>query len=156
MTTSVISQTIKDFETLISNSTNFQTWVGATGTDKATDAKKYIHTHAYQLGSRPFCLITMGTAWQANKVGEINSYFCSGNIEILFEQLAKTNSTESQVCEDFLDNIGNIIEDILALSGTSGYVAITSISLMDIWRPHETEVKTYGDIIQAKFSIDWA
>lgn len=150
------SEILYNAQTLIANSANFRTWVGAA--DVAA-ARNSIHMVAYEASSptRPFAIVAQGTDWMhAGAAGGAGiTYLTSGIVAVTFE----ADITEALAADaefEFTNPVGDILDDCLDLAGTSGYLAVHSFEkTKGPSRSGEQMDAGQGDYYRAKFNFIW-
>ena len=111
-------------------SDDFRTWVGA---GDVAAAKLRIHTTAVAAeATRPFCWIKVGSASTAElAAGGANDKFDGGGSVVVSFEAERTGTNEITEVEAFAATIEAIIDDVLAVSGTGGYLAIKRSEMIE-------------------------
>jgi len=116
-------------ETTIANSAEFQAWVEAAN---ATAAKTRIYQTAVERDgwTRPYAFITDGDSWRANKQGDPNCFVRSGSLVLGFETDVGSDDVET-AARILRNKAGTVLDEMMALAGFGGYLAITDIEKLE-------------------------
>ncbi|MFQ5414661.1 MAG: hypothetical protein ACE5E6_09410 [Phycisphaerae bacterium] len=152
----------------LADSATFRTWVGATD---RSGALLHIHDDAlpaprrgeYTLTElrslRPYVLVsTIGLTWTRDAVSDAFEFRGSGRLPVRFVQDVDPAITldEAEMSRTFQNTIGQIIDDIVALAGQPGYLAIERVTLDAGWsRSHKSEYRTEGDVQWWDATVEW-
>ena len=162
--TGSLSKPLYNLQTLIASSATFQTWVGATGDAEAklAAARARIYLAAKPGGSavRPFAVVGQGDEreWPGLAGGARNHFGDSGSLLVSFEaDVAEEDQDDDADAEmAFLNPVGGVIDDILQLSASGGYLAVTGITLSDgPGRSDPRERDSLGDAYWILFQVRW-
>ena len=155
--------------TMISESAEFQSWVGAAN---PTEAKASIHmlelpapadkqhyTRTELDGLRPFALIgwPRGTGLHLRRVagGSDLTFLESQPLYVAFED--KLDSAEN--VEDnfftFTNHVGKVMVDMTKLAGTADFLAIKDLTVDDFWRSDPDEITDNGDFWWLRVLLEW-
>jgi hypothetical protein len=131
---------------MVAASSNFQSWVGALSAEDALDSI-FLHCEEGESAAlaalRPFALIHYGEKWESPMLagGSKNFHLDEFSLELHFEADTEASLVDApgDALTDFANQIGPIVDDILDLSGQSGYLAINNLSFTDgpPWRSDE-------------------
>ncbi len=143
----------------IASCSAFQTWVNE---ETAQRAKTRVHIVAFdpQTKDLPFAHVYMTDDWETVSIagGAAEWFETTRSLDVCFQgpippELAD-NADDAML--DFLNHMGAILEDMLALAGQAGYVAINAIRMVDpAWRNDDDEVPIEGDLHGITFRITW-
>ena len=154
----VWSTCLSEAEDLFANSSDFQTWVSENDAASAKD-------HIYLVGvskpgiTRPYIRISQGE-WQADRVagGARGHYDYSGSFIVKFEAsitAAYVSGFEDAEFE-FTNPVGNIIQDVLNLAGSDGYLPLSGFRKLE--GPSHTSERndgSLGNLYKSKFEFFW-
>lgn len=130
-------------QTLIAASDAFQTW---TGTANATEAAARVHLiEAPLVGDNavnfPCVTIWPGDAHELRRVagGARNHFIDAGSVIAWFEAAitADYQNDPRNAHLEFMNNVGAVLEDLIALAGSDTYLNVTEIGLD--YGPSETD-----------------
>lgn len=155
--TYIWSVAMSNLEDLIANCAGFRTW---TGTADVAAAKARIYLVATESTTKPFALISQGDDFNidSHSGGTAQFYETSGSLFLRFDDDVNPSYTaDPENAEmEFTNAIGLIFEQMMALSGTSGYMHIYNIQKMYGPRREDRDEKSSGgQYNQAKFNIVW-
>lgn len=168
--TAPLSVAMDALRTLISESLTFRTWV-----NKATPtlAKADIHvvglpdpakSSGYGLQEiqalRPFALLgfpAAGGGLTAQRIGDgtqltFNEF---GRILMAFEDDIDPADSHEDAAFKFLNNVGGIINDMVALAGVNGGFWAQAFEMVGLWRSDPDDRSTAGDFYWASFDVPW-
>ena len=150
------SNVLYNAQTLLANSANFRTWVGAAD---VAEARNSIHMVAYESESptRPFAIVAEGREWgfEMDAGGAGFTYMATGIVAVTFEA-SITEASEPDAQFEFTNPVGKIIDDCLALAGTDGLLAVHGFSkTYGPSRPSERDDAAQGNYYRAKFDFAW-
>jgi|GEM_PF-2397895 len=144
------------------------TWQGWCGAADPAEAKDHIYKVAVPgLGSeiankRPFSLVDQGSKWDRLKVagGSRNHFEGSGDILWMVEaeipQELQADDKHDQAQDWFMNRVGKVVDEMLALAGSGSYLCVNRISLADGPARSAKKVKqTEGVYFQAVFTVEW-
>jgi len=151
-----------NLRTLLSNSGNFQTLVGAAN---AEQARQHIYRTAVPqpLGAkRPYALITHqieagfrydftagGAAWHTVNGGMLD-------LTIVRDTPSAYQSSEPDSEMDYVNTVDEILDDMLTLSGSDEYFHIRGLErLRGPIHSHQAEDASEGDYYQATYRVEW-
>lgn len=154
-------------ETLIANSSTFQTWTGAAN---ATAAKAFIHLQVEDESNisrdsngnltKPYTLVEIIPGFTAEAIATGLTYSPSGQLNVYFmAPIASGEQAEASVATAFTSfwtNVDGVIDDIIGIAGTDAYLNVTTIRLEE--GPHkndEDERRTKGHYFWVQFVFDW-
>lgn len=149
--TGIVSAGIGNMRTLLSESANFQTWVGAASALLALDSIYLIEGPA-DSASRPFAAIGPAGEFEGDSIagGVLNQYAFSDTVEILFEEDAAPGLNEPDAYFTFVNTLGAIFADLINPTDTDSFMNITKFSFsFDPARTAEEERQTGGDTMTA-------
>ena len=159
-------------ELTLADCATFRTWVGA-----GTQAEALAHIYPAALPSpangaprytltelqtyRPFVIIYVdpeeGCRFDQDAGGEFFEFRDSGQLWLEFEQdvpggiVDDPAEIDVQVC----NTIGQILDDLKALAGQPGYLAITGGALRGYHRSEQDEAETNGHYVAWLLSLRW-
>jgi hypothetical protein len=155
----IFSIQLSILRTMISQSTSFQTW---TGTANATAALARIYFEAQDDASiaRPFSLVFMGNEYVQQSIagGASQVFQPSGQLVMMFEDAVAPGNAGSEADSyfAFANEIGDVIDDLLALGGTDSLLSFESIALTGgPSRSEKNDKVSLGDIYTASFNVNW-
>lgn len=150
---------------LLAQSLTWQGWCEAEGPEAVKD-------HIYKVAvpgsgaavrsKRPFALIDQGADWKLEKVagGSKNYFLGSGDLLLMFEAEVPEDlagNDKHDLAQDwFMNLVGLICDEMMALAGEGSYLAVTRFALQDgpsrsAKKVHHTE----GDYFQVLFAVEW-
>lgn len=155
----VLSKNLSNAKDLFAASSDFQSWVDV---ETAAAAKAYIHLVGVSKTSitRPFLRLSQGSEWAADYAagGARNHFLYSGSIYAYFEasiSAAYVSGYEDAEFE-FTNSVGNILQDVLNLSASDGYLPVKNIRKIEgPTRTKEKNDSSLGNIYTAKFELFW-
>ena len=119
------------------------------------------HYSAMIVNSRPFAIIDLAVSEShlgaIIGVGTANDFTNRGSIDVLIEAdipAAYANSIESAGLW-FANQIGAIVDELAALSGTAGYLNITGYDVKAFHHSREAEEKVEGEFCRALLTFTW-
>jgi hypothetical protein len=121
----------------IAISTSFQTWIEATGdaAAKLAAAKARIHTTSlnFDTATRPNVLIRIGNSSSAEKIaGGTHDFFDRhGSLLVFFTADRAGDTADITALEAFASTVADVMDDVLDVSGTGGYLAIENVEIED-------------------------
>ena len=142
----IFSLFLSNAETLLANSSNFQTW---TGTASVAAAKTRISLVEIDSGyTRPYALIRFEQSggWSVDAIAGGSDVSWSAelvDLEIVFEATVSGDNDEDYAIT-FLNNIGAIVEDMKVLAGTDAYLAAQSFYIAENLKRIEQAQQTSG------------
>lgn len=120
----LLSEPVSSFVTLLSQSAAFQTETGAAN---AAAALAFITVGIESDdGSAPLVVVDSGDQINITQIAQ-PSYFQWANSVFLLFRFAVTEAISQDAYYDFMNVVGNILEDIVEASGAGGVCNITSI-----------------------------
>lgn len=156
----------------LSNCAAFQTFVGAADAAEAllrihyaalpapADGQQY--TAAELAALRPFALIWTSEreGFERRRIAVGTDGFEFGESGRLQLELVRTVPTlgadePALVEREFLNAIGQIIDNLCTLAGQGGYLAIERLSLDEAWRTHPDLANEIGDETGARLAAQW-
>jgi len=160
-----ISKAVDNLRVTLADSTTFRTWVGAV--DQATalvkinyeslppPADKNEHTLAELTAYRPYALL-----WTSPENGFRLSHFDneSGVMMLRFVQTVEIIIADdaAEIARRFLNTLGAIFDEIMALNRVGGYLATEAIELESgPFRADADEAAAQGDYIFADAKLTW-
>lgn len=155
-----LSLPLLNSQTIVSNSSNFQTWVGAAGDASAAAARFYMVGN--ESVTRPFGMAyhNDGTAFTMEMIagGAAHYFVDSGSVMWLFEDDIDAadldDLTDAELA--FTNTVGAILSDVLLLAGQSGYMTVTGIDKrIGPRREGKDEKNTTGQYFQIGFEVSW-
>ena len=159
-------------KTTLAACASFQELVGV---DSAVDAAAFIyhdawpppisgraeHTRAELAALRPSAIIytgeSQGFTVTRDAAGNDSCWNTSGAIHVmLFRNVpAVDKDNPSKVDTDFRTTVGDILEDMLGLSETAGYLAANQFTISGPHRTPVNELKDVGDAQWAEIVVAW-
>lgn len=150
----------------------FRTWVGAEGDDSQQQARDRIHDEGLPeppLGVtfgladlqalRPHAVIsTLGLHSEHGSTGSVFGFDDSGILVLRLEQDVPQDIAHdmAEIGRRFTNTIGAIWDELKALSGGGGYLAIESIDMPEPWgRSAEQDAESMGDFVRVELTITW-
>ena len=150
----MLSLPIDYLRNTIASSSSFQTW---TGTASEALAKPRVHvSFADNTATLPLTVVYWAPQYQRIRHASDNrSYFSgAGALRLLFRD-AVTETDETEAAYDFMNEVGAVLADMEAVSGSPTYLDITSIILIEgPARPEESERDTLGDFYAVMFNVE--
>jgi len=138
---------------MIAESSTFQT---ATGAADAAAAKAFLHLTDYKAGefTRPLGLIVNVGSDNSERVAQ-NDFTTSGELEIRLEQAIATEYTDTPddaelTFENFYEGV---IDDLIALAGTAGWLILNDI--VKIEGPTQFELNEGEYIYAVRLLVSW-
>lgn len=156
----MIDDAMTNLANSVGKSATFRAWVGATGgteleNQAAAEARCYKTTVTSE--TRPFALMTAGPGFSAvrHAGGARDHYAKTGQLTLWLEDLQANVSgdTDSEKMDSFLATVMDILDEILALSGTGGYLSIAEIT--DAHPPAFGGEDDAEPVILASYTITW-
>lgn len=154
----------------LANAAAFQTWCGAANADEAlqriyleglpppaADAYTVAELNAY----RPFALVWSeaagGLRLRMDAVDTVWKYSEGGVIIAYLEQRTPTDHLDdpSSMRREITNSIGDIIDDVLALSGTAGYLAVRNMALHGPYRSQLATAPAQDDVVGFYLDCHW-
>jgi len=122
-------------EFLVSFSPRFQSWVGAVGGDLAAKASNSRDNHIHQVAKKAIgnrtCIVSLEDNWTATKVARHVHRFSGA---VFFQFIGEIDPTKIEDPEaawkEFTGNIGVVIKEMLAITGTDEFIDFTKISAL--------------------------
>lgn len=157
----ILTGPINDGRALLAASTTFQTLVGA---DDATAALESIFRAGMTpdvAGSRPFALLMQGSQRnlsQNSSSGYANhgSLYLHLEVDVPDDHLGETAAKWEAAELWFFGQLGNILNEMLALSQAGGYLAVREAqAIVAGVRPDKTQRETDGDFFWARWELLW-
>lgn len=149
---------ISNARTLLSNSTTFQTWVGAAS---AAAALSRIHmvTGGDGAPTRPYAVVSWAAdAYSATAVsgGYGHTYEESGAVEVLFENsVGSGNSADSDAAFEHMNAVGGIVADLAAIAGSGSYLNVKRFSLSAGPARSRDSQGEGTDYVQSVWRLEW-
>ena len=143
-------------EESIAAAATFRTW---TGTGDATAAKARIHlwevAEADLTDARPTAVITVGGDYHAERIayGSGDQHQQTGELQLTLEAEYDTTDTVTNNINDFAVTTGKIVNEILAVSGRGGYLAIAALHRID--GPGLANEDEVSRIVAETYSVRW-
>lgn len=161
--TGILSLPIASLRIIISESTAFQTWVGAAD---ATAARLSIFPAGMEVqGARPLCVINYadGGFSMPRIAGGSRGHFdpgASGRLQFHFEADVAPDMQDDPDFADgyfsFTNTVGAILSDIAELSGSDAYIDLRSVTLTyGPSRADQSIQEAEGDFYIAAFAVEW-
>lgn len=147
-------------KTLLSNSSNFQTWVGAGNATAALASIHLIHLAGTSVAAaRPYALIMPGDFFEYTAIagGAGFTFSQSGTLSVMFEDdiVSADIPNHDDAFFAFTNVIGEIVGDLASLSGISGALAVIQISVrMPPARNNKNEFDP-GGYYQTTLDLKW-
>jgi hypothetical protein len=108
---------------------------------------------------RPWALIDQGPQWDAelSAVGTSNEFLASGSLMLrfVFDVLAADAESAGDAQMRVTNTIGEILEQMIALAGSGGYLMVNSIKLVEQGRTAPEHRASEGDFVSMMFEIGW-
>ncbi len=151
----------------------FRAWVGATGDDAQQQARDRIHDEGlpepplgvvYSLEEiqalRPHAIIsTLSFRSEHDSSGSGFGFAHSGILVLRLEQDVPTDIANdmAEIGRRFTNLVGAIWDELEALSGGGGYLAIESIDMGEPFgRSAEQDAESIGDFVRVELTITWS
>lgn len=157
--TGILSLPLGHLRTLIANSSNFQTWVGAANATEAESSIYLVNINEDEI-ARPFALIDWGENFNSTMLANGPGGFFQdrGELRLLFEDDVAAENQDSY--EDsklkFLNDIGGVLADMRDLSASDEYLSIHEIQFQESpTRSIDDQDPAEGDFYQGRFIITW-
>lgn len=155
--TGPISLLFKHLQNQFADGSAFQTWTGNPG--DAVAAKLHAHVMAEDgEPDTPFVMITPGEDFQPVKIGEVNTYETIGSLSVyLVADVSSENADDhTDAFYEFTNDVGGILNGLKDLSGTAGYLNITSMPwTAGPWRTRKEDRKKLGDQYFLAFEVNF-
>jgi len=158
--------------TTLGDCATWRTWVGASGASAQAQARARIHDEALpppangdQYGRdelralRPYALI--GT----NRFGSISTAASSSlehddsgelTLRLVWEIPDNIIDDHAAISREFLNGVGQIWDELLALAGQAGYLAISQIDMPEPWQRNEQDAaETEGNEATVDLVVGW-
>lgn len=141
----------------VAASASFQSW---TGTADATAALARVHlVNAAPAATRPLAAIDWARNHSSTREADgTHAWFTrQGTLSLLLRDTIATSTSDEDAALDFLNKVGALWADMEALAGTSGYLDIQSIRIVQgPERPEEDEVKALAfDFYQVVLAVEF-
>jgi len=150
---------VANFRTLLASAPAFRTLVGET---TAPDAAAHIYTPgippADVAAARPFAVVDQGTVREMARI-DTDAFGDAGSILFLLEadvaaaDQGATAAAWEAAHKAFLTTVGEIIAEMMDLSGQNDHLAMTGARFLE--RPHRSEDTGEGDFYQTIMELDW-
>jgi hypothetical protein len=157
-----ISLPLSHFRTLLSNSSNFQSWVGAADATEALNSIYLVAIDEPIASKRPFALVRQtqpgSVRHEAIAGGSVQQFLDSGALEVLFEAAVASGNAASHVDAEmaFTNDIGAFFSDMEALAGSGAYLTMTAWNIAaGPARAHPDESESEGDYYQMLIRVEW-
>lgn len=130
-TSGAITTPLDRLKTLVANCAAWQDWTGA---GSAADAEDYIYIMVSATVQYPYCVIHWPGGWSAQPMaaGEGYAWNREGQATLNFTALLPDNLRGDENAEaaalHVANQVGDVLEDLMDLSATSGYINVNSIS----------------------------
>lgn len=123
-----LSATLYNLETLLASSATFRTGAGAA--DVAA-ARSFIHwlADAPPANQSVWAWIKTKEGWKADSQGSGNSFWVTMPLQILVQRADDDEDTAKERQIKFLNWLGAVVSEMLALAGTGGYLHVTSLTI---------------------------
>ena len=150
----------------------WQAWCGADDADEALEsiyfddlppppeaAKSYTREQLDSL--RPYILIysdeQTGVTWDHQSHSTGFGFRDNGTLKGFFEAAVDPQIAHDQqrLFRQFKNDVGVLVDELLALAGLAGYLAISTLSLYGPIRSHNDQQPGEGDYVQMMFTITW-
>lgn len=154
--TSIVSLPLQYLKATIAASAAFQGLVGA-----ANEAAAMAFVHIVSVPgtvSPPYAVVDVMTGtWEARAGGTRKFFEQFGTLEFQLRAAISDSSDAEQGNEavDFLNTAGEILEDMLQLAGTPGYLAITGARHALPARPTREARRGVTDFYELVFQVDY-
>ena len=149
--TGPLSVPVDALRTLVSESSTFQTWTGAANAAQALNSIFLVS--ADESETRPLALINTGPDWRITRNAQ-SAAIPSGGLLISFED--DVTGSDAAAAEDFLNQCGGVLSDIMTASGTSGTICIHDILFeTPPSRATEDDEVAQGDFFYVRFNVMW-
>ena len=149
----VFSLFLDNVETMLANSAEFRTW---TGTASVAAAKLRIDWIDRDAGyTRPHALLTL-VEWNQTKIaGGADASYSAEDVlvGIRFEGAVPTGDDEEDEARIFLNNVGNILEDLRTLSATGTYPVVRAFQMLENLQHSPRGERTSGGAAENYFSF---
>jgi len=157
--------------TSLGGSAEWQSWVGASGTGAAGIAEGRVYDESlpptssgapYTLAelteARPFAIISTASPTGLSAYGAPASFSDDGVLTLIFFDNVPSEIAidDGEISRRFLNHVGKVMADVMALRDTAGYLAIDRIELEDWGRIPKKEAAVYGDSVQAVLRVEWS
>jgi len=158
----IIKTALENIQDLLAASDEFQEWVGA---DDAAEAEESIFImQAPGDTAENYAVLSHGTI-SMTKAGVPNTYAERGTVNIRFrgkyianelEETEESEPTESEIIGQFMEFVGDIVEDVADLAGTAGYPDILTIRQRSAFQrclPRQEGIN--GQWAEVEFEVEW-
>jgi hypothetical protein len=143
-----------NLKNLIADVPEFRTW---TGTANQAAARLRVYVAGVDEGdyTRAFTLLSTGTGRAATRFagGARDYHDQSGMIWVLFEDDVAPGATHEEAETEFDNDVGEIIDGIKLLAGSSEYLHIHEITLAE--PPRRSGKDEDDDYMQVLFGVAW-
>jgi hypothetical protein len=148
---------------LVAASPAFRAWVGVDHeADPVGAAREFIHlveVSKQDDAARPYALITHGFDLNAIAVAGGGGAVYADSGEVFLRFLADVDAQYKADAADAMLDFGNVVGDILdevsALSETGEYMRVREFSILDLYRADETVSEGEGDFIEIIIAVRW-
>jgi len=154
--TGVMSLPLANLEIIIANSSAFQAWAGAADDVAAKDNIHLVNVPDAVL-VRPFALVGFADKWKAQKTAEF-FHEKRGELFLMFESdvLLANQASEADAVFAFMNVVGAVISEVLALAGTNGFLNVTEVEMTtNPMRITDEDAQMLDDYYTVEFSVIW-
>jgi hypothetical protein len=128
--------------------------------DEADDHIRFCEVGEHEdVALRPWALIDQGSQWEADlsATGTAHEFLSSGSLMLrfVFNVAAGDADNSGDAQMSITNTIGEIIEQMIALAGSGGYLMINSIKLAELGRTAPENRASEGDFVSMMFEIGW-
>lgn len=149
----IFSLPLKYLRDTLAASASFQVWVGAADATEAAARVFYVSTAAMTL---PLAVLDWGAGdLEADAGGSRSWYRQEGELLLLLRGSVSSSEDADEAAEamNFMNTIGVIVSEVLALSGQPGYLDVLRVSHGPPVRPTHKQAKTSGDFYQVELRV---
>jgi len=160
--TNIVWGPVENLRALLAASAAFQTLVGAAN---ATEAKAHIYSPALPqsaiAAARPFALLSTGQRWRADRIAETAHRLTGSLMWLLEADVPEAHAGKTAAALEAAENwfcvlVGDILYEMLVLSGTPGYLPLVNVGLLDgPARSGLLNKDADGDYYQVVYELDW-
>jgi len=153
------SVALDNVRNLIAASATWQAWCGAS---TAAIAATKIHLHAIDTTdiqmARPFVIVMQGDTREWNFTGtQAWGEVGSAIVHIEANMPDELREIHGAAASWFYERVGAIVDEMLALSGTTGYINATQISqLVAPQRSAAEDAETLGHYLAMQLGVSWS
>lgn len=169
-TDNLLARPLDHLKDMIAATSHWQAW---TGSASAAASKAFIHCRVLRPDTlakaedpdewadiMPYCIIDMDATPTRTGAGTNNTYATERTAVLSFfaptDALLTGNSDSDDAMQTFMDHVGQVVGEMLALSGTGGHLDIASVEMSseNFQRISEREYEVRGDCHLAEISME--